>query len=547
MGHTMVRKPPTRSSIVLVVGLLAAFILWTWLVFGWPPLAAFDRRVLAAPLDPASPTAQVAGAFALITLPGVEYIGLAGVAVWALRHRFRQLAVALALVIILGWGGGYLIKIILHRLRPAGGLDLLSATGYSYPSGHMVSAVAVSIAIGAVFAVTRQRLWNRLLWGMGAGTMVILIALDRWLTGAHFVSDVVGGALLGGFVATLALVVAGVQVPVPHELVTELVRIKAPAPAPTTTPQKRCAVIFNPAKVTDGVTFRRHVAYELQTRGWHRTLWLETTKEDPGRAMTRKAVRENVDLVLGAGGDGTIRVICSGLAGTGIPLGVIPAGTSNLLARNIGIPLDEAAALSVAFDGQNKAIDLVKITVDGQNSDHFAVMAGIGLDAKIMQGTNPDLKKTVGSAAYFVSAAQNANHPALQASIELDGKLALRRRAHVIVVGNVGSLAANIPLIPNAKPDDGLLNVIVASPRRLRDWVRLTTRVVTRRHKPDPQLVQLTGKTVKITVDHSDRYQMDGDPAGECRTLEAEVQPGALTLRVPRPTRGEITDAVAGR
>jgi diacylglycerol kinase (ATP) len=547
MGATMVRKPPTRSSIVLVVGLLAAFILWTWLVFSWPPLAAFDRRLLAAPLDPASPAAQVAGAFALITLPTVVYIGLAGVAIWALRHRFRQLAVALAVVIILGWGGGYLLKIILHRLRPASGLDLLSATGYSYPSGHMVSAVATSIAIGAVFAVTRQRLRNRLLWGAGAGAMVILIAIDRWLTGAHFVSDVVGGALLGGFVATLALVMAGVQVPAPHELVTELVRIRAPAPAPTTTPQKRCAVIFNPAKVTDGVTFRRHVAYELQTRGWQRTLWLETTEQDPGRAMTRKAVKEKVDLVLGAGGDGTIRVICSGLAGTGIPLGVIPAGTGNLLARNIGIPLDEAAALSVAFDGQNKAIDLVKITVDGQNTDHFAVMAGIGLDAKIMQGTNPDLKKTVGSAAYFVSAAQNAKHPALQTSVQLDGKLALRRRAHVIVVGNVGSLAANIPLIPNAKPDDGLLDVLVASPRRFRDWVRLTARVVTRRHKPDPQLVQLTGKTVKITVDRSDRYQMDGDPAGECRSLEAEVQPGALTLRVPRPPRGEITAVVADR
>jgi diacylglycerol kinase (ATP) len=548
MGDTMVRKPPTRSSIVLVVGLLAGSILWTWLVFSWPPLEAFDRLVLAAPLDPESPTAQVAGAFALITLPAVVYVGLAGVASWALRHRFRQLSVALALVIILGWGGGYLLKIILRRLRPAAGLDLLSATGYSYPSGHMVSAVAVSIAIGAVFAVTRQRLRNRLLWGMGAGAMVILIAIDRWLTGAHFVSDVVGGALLGGFVATLALVVAGVQVPIPHELVTELVRIKAPAPIPqTTTPQKRCAVIFNPAKVTDAVTFRRHVAYELQTRGWHRTLWLETTEQDPGRAMTRKAVREKVDLVLGVGGDGTIRVICSGLAGTGIPLGVIPAGTGNLLARNIGIPLDEAAALSVAFDGLNKAIDLVKITVDGQNTDHFAVMAGIGLDAKIMQGANPDLKKAVGSAAYFVSAAQNAKHPALQASIQLDGKLALRRRAHVIVVGNVGYLTANIPLIPDAKPDDGLLDVMVASPRRFRDWVRLTTRVLTRRRRRDPQLVHMTGKTVKITVDHTDRYQMDGDPAGECRSLEAEVQPGALTLRVPRPARGEITDAVAGR
>jgi diacylglycerol kinase (ATP) len=543
MGHTMIRKPPARSSIVLVIALLAAFILWTWLVFSWPPIAAFDRRLLAPPLDPLTKQGQVASAFALITLPAVQYIGLAGVAIWALRHRFRQLAVALVLVIILGWGGGYLIKIMLHRLRPAGALDLLSSTGYGYPSGHLVSAVATSIAIGAAFTVTRQRLRFRLLWGLGAGLLVIAIAVDRLLTGSHFISDVVGGALLGGFVATLSLVATGVQVPAPHELVTELVRIKAPTPATPALLQKRCAVILNPVRITDGVTFRRHVAYELQQRGWQRTLWLETTEEDPGRAMTRKAVREKVDLVIGAGGDGTIRVICSGLAGTGIPLGVIPAGTGNLLARNIGIPLDEAAALSVAFDGMDKAIDLVKLTVDGQNTDHFAVMAGIGIDAMIMQGAHPDLKKAVGSAAYFLSAAQNANHPALQASIQLDGKLALRRRAHVIVIGNVGYLTANIPLIPNAKPDDGLLDVIVASPRRLRDWIRLTTRVVTRRHRRDPQLVRLTGRAVKITVDRPDHYQMDGDTAGECRSLEAEVQPGALILRVPRPPRRELSVA----
>jgi hypothetical protein len=183
-------------------------------------------------------------------------------------------------VIILGWAGGYPAQDHLAPAATPGGLDLLSATGYSYPSGHMVSAVATSIAIGAVFAVTRQRLRNRLLWGMGAGTMVILIAINRWLTGAHFVSDVVGGALLGGLVATLALVVAGVQVPVPHELVTELVRIKAPAPARQTTPQKRCAVIFNPAKVTGGTSAPRRV----RRRPWMAVaLWLETTEQDPRR------------------------------------------------------------------------------------------------------------------------------------------------------------------------------------------------------------------------------------------------------------------------
>ena len=106
--------------------------------------------------------------------------------------------------------------------------------------------------------------------------------------------------------------------------------------------------------------------------------------------MTEQAVRENVDLVLGAGGDGTIRVICSGLAHTGIPFGLIPAGTGNLLARNIGIPLDEVAALDVAFDGVDKAVDLVRLQVDDQPPDHFAVMAGIGLDAVIMERDRPE-------------------------------------------------------------------------------------------------------------------------------------------------------------
>jgi YegS/Rv2252/BmrU family lipid kinase len=272
-------------------------------------------------------------------------------------------------------------------------------------------------------------------------------------------------------------------------------------------------------------------------------LWLETTVEDTGRAMANQAIGQKVDLVLVAGGDGTVRVVCSALAGSGIPLGLIPAGTGNLLARNLGVPLDEAAALNVALDGLEKPIDLVKVTLDDMASDHFAVMAGIGLDAMIMQGTNQDLKKAVGSAAYFLSAARNARHPALQTTIEVDDGEPVARRAHVIVIGNVGYLQANIPLIPDAKADDGQLDVIIASPRRLRDWVRLTTRVLIRQERPDDQLDRLTGQRVKITVDPPDHYQMDGDTVGECRSMLAEVQPGALLLRLPRPTRRELSAA----
>jgi diacylglycerol kinase (ATP) len=543
----MVRRPPSRSAVLIAVSLLVAFVVWTWLTFNSAAFAEFDQRTFPPPVEPSSRRAEIISAFALLTWPGFEYAALAGIALWAIRHRLRQLAVALVLAIVLGWGGASLLKITFHRPRPPHALDLLTATGYAYPSGHMTGVVILSIAVGATFAVTRQSVRTRVLWQAGSGLLVIAVAVNRWVTGAHYLTDIVAGALFGAFAATTALLVAGVKMPIPHELVGEIVRSRAVVEEAPVAPLRRAAVIYNPAKVTDWITFRRHVEYELRSRGWDKALWLETTSTDPGRAMTEQAVRENVDLVLGAGGDGTIRVICSGLAHTGIPFGLIPAGTGNLLARNIGIPLDEVAALDVAFDGVDKALDLVRLQVDDQPPDHFAVMAGIGLDAVIMEGADPKMKKAVGSAAYFVSAAQNANHPAMHATIAVDDQQAFRRRAHVIVVGNVGFILANIQLIPGARADDGMLDVLVASPRTLRDWIRLTSRVLTRRRQADDQLDRLRGRRVTITVEERDQFQLDGDTVGECNRLTAEVVPGALRLRVPRPVRelttgnGEVT------
>jgi diacylglycerol kinase (ATP) len=550
MGPTMVRRPPAKSSILIAAALLVALVGWTWLTFAFGPVQALDARLVAPPLDPLSPTAQIASAFSLLTWPGVTYAAVAGIAIWAYQRRLRQLAVALGLIILTTWGMTQLLKIAFSRARPEDGLSLISISGYAYPSGHMSSIVAGSIAVGATFAVTRQSVVTRLWWQIGVGLLVLAVAVDRWILGAHFITDIVGGALLGALTATFALLASGVQVP-GYDLVTEITRTRAVEPV-SLERRKRAAVIYNPTKVRDWVTFRRHVEYELRTRGWDKALWLETTTDDPGRAMTEQAVREGVDLVLGAGGDGTIRVICSGLAGSGVPFGLIPAGTGNLLARNIGIPLDEAAALDVAFDGTDKAVDLVALSVDGGPEDHFAVMAGIGIDAVIMEGTDPVLKRTVGNAAYFLSAAKHASHPALQATIRVDDGPTLTRKAHVIVIGNVGFLQGKIQLIPGARADDGRLDLLVASPRRVRDWVRLTTQVLTRQQRTDRQLDRLTGRRVSIKVDGRDHYQMDGDTVGECSTMTAEIRPGALRLRIPRdsalaasPHRDEAAEALA--
>jgi diacylglycerol kinase (ATP) len=300
---------------------------------------------------------------------------------------------------------------------------------------------------------------------------------------------------------------------------------------------RRCAVIYNPTKVSD--KFRAQMEESLQRDGWGNTLWLETSVEDPGRAMTKQAVAEQVDLVIGAGGDGTIRYVADGLAHSGIPLGLVPAGTGNLLARNLDLPREEVDAIEVALDRHLRVVDLVRITVDDRPPEHFAVMAGIGVDAMMMDETDEDLKDNVGSAAYFVAAGKALGRLPVRMTVQLDNNRPVRRHAMLCVIGNVGRLRGNLTLIPGASPDDGLLDLYIASPRRFRHWVKLALRLITRRAKKDDQVDQYMGKRVRIIIDGKDNYQLDGDVVGESTTLFAEIQPGALAICVPAQPASE--------
>jgi diacylglycerol kinase (ATP) len=255
--------------------------------------------------------------------------------------------------------------------------------------------------------------------------------------------------------------------------------------------------------------------------------------------MTRQAVAEQVDLVIGAGGDGTIRYVADGLAHTGIPMGLVPAGTGNLLARNLDLPLEEVEAIEGALGGQVRLMDLVRITVDDRAPEHFAVMAGIGIDAMIMDETDEDLKDKVGSAAYFVAAGKAMGRLPVRMTVQLDNNRPVRRHAMLCVIGNVGTLRGNLTLIPGASPDDGLLDLYIASPRRFRHWAKLALRLITRRPKKDDQVDQHMGKRVRIKIHGKDNYQLDGDVAGESTTLDAEIQPGALTICVPAQAASE--------
>jgi diacylglycerol kinase (ATP) len=294
----------------------------------------------------------------------------------------------------------------------------------------------------------------------------------------------------------------------------------------------RCAVIFNPVKISE--TFRSSAEEALQNAGYSEVSWLETAAEDKGRARVKEAAAASVDLVVVAGGDGTVRVVADGLAKTGIPMAIVPTGTANLLALNLGVPSQEAEALQVAVSGSERAIDLVKLLIDGRRTEHFAVMAGAGLDAMIMDETDPGLKDKIGSAAYFLALGKALGRLPIHAKIKRDGHHTRRRHAMVILIGNVGRVPA-VTLIPQAKPDDGQFDLLIASPRRWWDWLRVLGRLITRRPQKDDPMEIWPARAASVRISERENYQLDGDVEGDFLTLEAEIVPRALLVRVPDP------------
>jgi diacylglycerol kinase (ATP) len=290
------------------------------------------------------------------------------------------------------------------------------------------------------------------------------------------------------------------------------------------------AVIFHPEKVSKD--FRASLSRALQERELTDVTWHETTVEDAGGGHTVTALAAGVDFVIAAGGDGTVRSVANGLAGSDVPLGIVPAGTGNLLARNLDLPLEEAEAIGVALDGRDHAIDLIELTIDGGRREHFAVMAGAGVDAMIMDETDPNLKRVVGPAAYFVAAGKAMGRRPMHLTITIDGGRRRHRRAMLVLIGNVGKLPAGIDLLPDAVPDDGLLDIFVASPRRLRDWIGVLIGLVRRHHRGPAEAG--SGRRIEVSMREAENYQLDGDVVGSCQRMVAEIKPGALTVRLPR-------------
>lgn len=506
----------------IVIFVLAA--VGTFLGAEW--LASLDESVLDSAVRFSRNNAwfvSILNVIAFLFQSWLTALWLAVLAIWSLRSTEPIVALWIALSGLIVLLGNPVIKWFFDRDRPAFDDPLHVIGGLSFPSGHSANA-GVLFTVVAFLTVIRT--------GRGARRRILLtvwvliavaIGASRLGLGVHYPTDVVAGLMFGAVV--------------PIALWWVVVRGKGRVPAEfamaTGAGRKTSAVVLNPAKVGDVATFKAKVRQVSASQGWAEPIWFETSVADPGYGQTVAALEADVDLIIAAGGDGTVRAVCEKAAKSGVAVGILPHGTGNLLARNLNVPVNTRDALDVVFGGQDMAIDLASFSTDADINTSFLVMAGLGMDAAIMSGVNDELKSRVGYLAYFVSGVKALRFPATKVTITVDDGEPQRFRARTVVIGNVGFLQGGIPLLPDAKIDDGRLDVIVVAPKRFIGWLAIVARVLTRRPRSNERLARLSGEKVVVEAERPVPMQLDGDAVGEGKTISAEVDHCVVLVRVP--------------
>lgn len=341
------------------------------------------------------------------------------------------------------------------------------------------------------------------------------------------------------------------------------------------------AFVANPSK--SGVAaLKPAILTRCAAEGLPEPLWLETTVEDPGAGQARKALEQGAQLVVALGGDGTVRSVARSLVNSQVPMGIMPLGTGNLLARNLDIPInDREDAFDILLNGIDRFIDvgwmkalepdnseverLEKVAQTAKSSssrakalaqleqserapadtkDHlFLVISGVGFDAAMIAEADASLKARVGWVAYFLAGTRHLHGPRMSIRITLDDSRQFNTKLRTLLVGNCGRLPGGITLIPDAVIDDGIHDVAAIDTRGgIAGWVQLLGEVVLQGfgvHNDTPAKVgridHTQAKTTVITIEGGAQAQVDGDVIGRAAKVKTWVEPRALVVRTPIP------------
>ena len=297
----------------------------------------------------------------------------------------------------------------------------------------------------------------------------------------------------------------------------------------------KVAAVVKPKKLSDPADARAAVVQGCAAHDHELIGWLHITPDQDGTALAQHALEAGADLVIAAGGDGTVRAVADALAHTDVALGILPTGTGNLLARNLGLPLKFGPALGIALTGARRRLDVGNLrTTDPTRSSRFLVMTGIGFDEEVMDDTSSALKARLGWAAYALSAIRHLRDNPMQCTISVDNGAPRHRRARAVLIGNVSDFQGGLALLPDARPDDGYLDLAVLAPRNPLDWVRVLARGLRRSTTSDHRLERTRGRRIEVRTTEPQPFEYDGNDHGTLRRLVVEVDPQAVTVMVPR-------------
>lgn len=287
------------------------------------------------------------------------------------------------------------------------------------------------------------------------------------------------------------------------------------------------AVVAHRNKTLDGGL--EELRAVLAEKGFPDPLWYEVLKSRAAPKQARKALEAGADLLFVWGGDGTVQRCVDAVAGKDMTIAIVPAGTANLLANNLNIPIDLRASVDIGLEGDRKRLDVGVL-----NDERFAVMAGVGFDAIMMRDADGELKGHFGRLAYVWTGARATHMTRRNVRVEIDGKKWFKGKASCVLLGQMGTLATGIHAFPDARPDDGLLEVGVVTAKNALEWTRVLGRLVVKDAKHSPLTQMGQGSKIKITFDRPTTYELDGGARKATMKFRASVDRGAITVCVPK-------------